>query len=223
MSIQQGTFSVTRYRIIGRTKNISLGNLNQEFGRLRLKPFRLRPSRRELHFGWDYPSVASGSKAPHEGWDLSDCRGEDGIWLRVRIEKRKLSSQLLQLVVQGRIDSEQKKRKDKPIGRKHQKAILDEVREELMNQSLPNLSFFDAYWQDQADQIYLFTTSKSSCAIFEDLFRETFGKPLDLSIVKLVPPLLGLTRNEWRDSSDSAKRIKLLEKALPESLVSIDH
>lgn len=222
MGIQQGTFSVTRYRVIGRKKNFSFADLNQEFGRFRLKPFRLRPSRRELHYGWDYPSLVTGSQAPYEQWDLSDCRGEDGIWLRVRLEKRKVSPQLLQLVAQSRIATEQKKRQGKVLSKKQQKEIIDEVRDELLNQCLPSLSFFDAYWQDQADQIYLFTTSKHSCAIFEELFHESFGKALEISLVKLTPPLLGLTKEEWHGSS-SAKRINLLEKALPESLLSSEH
>ncbi|MFW7380966.1 MAG: recombination-associated protein RdgC [Oligoflexus sp.] len=222
MSIQQGSFSVTRYRVIGRKKNLKLAELNQEFGRFRLKPFRLRPSRRELHFGWDFPSQVLGMPVPHEAWDLSDCQADEGLWLRVRVEKRKLSTQLLQVVTQSRIDSEQRKRQGKPIGRKQQKSILDEVREELLHQSLPNLSYFEAFWQDQADQIYLFTTSKSSCAIFEELFRETFGKPLDLSLVKLAPPLLGLTQDEWRGKNGASQRISLLEKAVPESLVSAE-
>lgn len=220
MSIQQGSFSLTRYRVLGRRKVLSFQDLNQDFARFRLKPFRLRPSRRELHYGWDYPTLVSASKAPHDSWDLSDCRGEDGIWLRVRVEKRKLSKQLLQLVAQGRIESEQRKRQGKALGRKQQKAILDDVREELLHQTLPTISFFDAYWQDERDQMLVFSTSKGSLAIFEELFRECFGKPLELSLVKMVPPLLGLNKQEWRGIGGEDQRLRKLEKAIPESILA---
>lgn len=219
MGIQQGSFSLTRYRVIGRRKKLTFQDLSQEFGHHRLKPFRLRPSRRILHYGWDYPSHITGVQASHDAWDLADCQLEEGIWLKVRIEKRNVPNQLLQLVTQSRIESEQRKRKGKVLNRKQQKAILDEVKEELLSQSLPNVSFFDVYWRDNEDMIYLFTTSKSNCSIFEELFRESFGKPLNFSLVKLVPPLLGLSKQEWQgQSSASDHRLTLLDKALPEGL-----
>jgi DNA recombination-dependent growth factor C len=207
--------------VIGRRKPLSLKELNQEFNRFRLKPFRLRPSRRELEYGWDIPASLSEAETTPEHWDLSDCRLDEGFWLRVRLEKRKVPTQLVNLVAKEKVDQAQQEREGKPVGRKLRKAILDETREELLEQTLPTISFFEGLWKDEADVVYLFTTSKSNCAVFEELFRESFGKHLDLRLVKMTPPLLGLSPQEWQGKNDHIPRLDQLEGTLPEPVSSL--
>lgn len=216
MSIHHGSFSLSRYKVIGRSKPLSIADLNQELSGCKLKPFQLKKSQDEIAFGWDAPWGWSEQNFGH--WDMSDCRLDDGFWLRVRVEKRKLPSQLLQLVVQ---DMEQEvlasSSEQKTIGRKQRKELMEKARQDLMAKSLPSISYFEAFWKDESDTIFLFTTSKANRAIFEELFRKSFGKPLALSLVHVTPPLLGLSEGHWQLKGKD-QRIAQLEATLPASV-----
>lgn len=217
LSIHHGSFSLSRYKVIGRSKSLSIADLNENLASCKLKPFQLKKSLDEISYGWDAPWGWNEQNFGH--WDMSDCRLDDGYWLRVRVEKRKLPSQLLQLVVQ---EMEQEilstsEEQTASVGRKKRKELVEKARQDLMAKSLPSISFFELFWKDETDTVYLFTTSKANRAIFEELFRKSFGKPLGLSLVHVTPPLLGLSADHWRLETKD-KRIAQLEATLPASI-----
>lgn len=197
MSIHQGSFSLSRYRVTGRKTNLSLSDLNQNLPRLKLKPFRLNHSRKELTYGWDAPWGELESKGKH--WDMSDCQIDGGFWLRIRVEKRAVPTQLLQLVVSEKEQKILENTDLERLNRKKRKELLEEARDELLKQTLPTVRYFEAYWKEQEDVIFLFSTSKANRAIFEELFRKTFGSPNDLGLVLMTPPLLGMGKEFWSE------------------------
>lgn len=221
MSVHQGSFSISRYRVVGRKKNLSIAELNKNLPKHRLMPFSLNKTPTELSFGWDAPWGDLETKGKH--WDMSDCQVDDGFWLRVRTEKRTVSHQLLQLVVSGEEQKILAASDTETISRKKRKELLEDSRRELLKQTLPTIRYFEAFWKDKEDTIFLFSTSKANRSIFEELFRKTFGSVHELSIVLMTPPLLGIDEKVWSskefDQSDEAF-LNRIEAVLPAGLTS---
>ncbi|MCX6129102.1 MAG: recombination-associated protein RdgC [Proteobacteria bacterium] len=201
MSLQNGTFSLTRYRVLGRTRRLSVAELNQKLQSYQARPVNLKGAVREFSCGWvipDNPELEE-AEARQESWDISDCLYENGLLLRFRIERRSVSAQLLQEMVRQRWNRQEFQTDSDEPQRIRKKQVLDEVKEELLSLSLPSISYIDAYWQDQDDSIYLFSQSKMALQSFEELFHKTFGQALKLGLFRLVPPLLGLDPDAWLD------------------------
>ncbi len=194
MGFQNGSFSLTRYRVIGREKRLSVGELNKKFAPYQAKSLKLQNATQELEFGWVLPDnpELDDRQASEDNWTLSDCLYEDGILLRIRVEKRTVPTQLLNIVAKRRWQETQTQQDSEEPERVLKKQIVDEVKDELLRMSLPSLSFIDAFWKDQEDVIYLFSQGKSARECFEDLFRKSFGTAHDLTLVRILPPVLGL-------------------------------
>ena len=219
MTIFSGSFSVCRYQLVGRKSLLKLAELNQKLKTYQARPLQLKGSK-ELNFGWERPSVIdtdADSESSH--WDMSECRFEDGFMLRIRIEKRKVPSALLQIVLKRKVEELVEQNEGKPLSRKRRKDLMEEARLELYDQCLPNVSFADAYWDEERDEVMLFSTSKSIQVIFEELFKKTFCEHLNLSIVKVLPPLLGMDSKEWSQKSKDST-IDRLSNTLPSELIS---
>lgn len=219
MSLQQGSFSITRYRVVGRKQRLSLAELNQNFHGFQAPPITLQKAARELSYGWVLPDnpeledagVRAGS------WDLSDCLFEDGILLRFRLDKKSVSAQLQQALVKQRWQQVQaeKAEGDPEPSRVQRKQVLDEVKEELLQLSLPSISFVEAYWKDQEDLVYLFSQSKMARECFEELFRKSFGEALNLSLFRVLPPMMGLAPEAWQALPAQAPLLSKLLHTLP--------
>ena len=219
MTIFSGSFSLSRYHIIGRSTSLKLSDLNKKLKTYQAKPLQLKSSK-ELTFAWDRPSILTHedlSESSH--WDMSECQYEDGFMMKIRIEKRKVPSTLLQIVLSRKIDDLSKKLEGKTISRKKRKDLLEEARLELYDQCLPSVSFADVFWHEERDEVFLFSTSKSIQVIFEELFKKTFCEHLNLSIVKVAPPLLGLSTEDWQQSTSSSTLVRV-EGTLPSEIIS---
>ncbi|SME97381.1 recombination-associated protein RdgC [Pseudobacteriovorax antillogorgiicola] len=217
MTIFSGSFSASRYHIIGRKSQFKLAELNQKLKTYQARPLQLKSSK-ELSFGWERPSVIDPeANAETAHWDMSDCQFDEGYLMRIRIEKRKVPSALLQIVFKRKIEELSERNEGKPVSRKQRKDLLEESRLELFEQCLPNVSFADVYWHEERHEVFLFSTSKSIQIIFEELFKKTFCEHLNLSLVKVLPPLLGMSQDEWQSG---AKTIDRVSHALPSELVS---
>ncbi len=221
MSLQNGSFSLTRYQVLGRKKRLAVAELNQKLHGYQARPISLQAAARELDYGWVLPDNPELEEDFHErqlNWDISDCLYEEGILLRLRIERRSVPGQLLQEIARQRWSDrqpQQDQQDSEEPQRVRKKQVLDEVKEELLGLSLPSISYVDAYWKDQDDRIYLFSQSKMAREAFEDLFHKTFGKPHKLGIFRLLPPLLGLTGEAWQDGARSSEYLNRIVHTLP--------
>ena len=170
---------------------------------------------RELLFGWVRPA----SFTPEEDvllddrhWDASDCLTDAGTLLRLRVERRKVPAQLFQMLLQQQIAKQTSQQPDKPLSRAEKKQIIDSLKEELIGSCLPSIKHCDALWRDKRGDILVFSTNKGELKIFEDLFRETFAKPLGFTFILELPPILGMSESELDDKkSVPSSRQKLLE------------
>ncbi|NRA66382.1 MAG: recombination-associated protein RdgC [Pseudobacteriovorax sp.] len=214
MTIFNGSFSVSRYRVLGKQAGISLAAANKKLKTYQARPLKIKGSK-ELVFGWERPNLGHEFEGSH--WDLSDCQWDDGYLLRIRVEKRKVPKSLLQIVFQEKLDAHIAENDGKPLGRNRRKELLDETRDELMDQALPQIGYCDVFWDLEAQEVLLFSTSKGLQAIFEELFRKTFGEHLELNIVKIGPPLLGLSSEEWQINLSSPV-FERMNSALPSEL-----
>jgi hypothetical protein len=218
MSLQQGSFSLLRYRVLGRRKNLTVAELNQDFFGFQAAPLNLTKSAYELRCGWELPLNPELEDSPNqrrEAWDISDCLFEEGILLRMRIERKTIPSQFLQGIVLQRWRNRDPAQADEDNTRTLKKQIHDEVREELLQQALPSVSYVDAYWKDQDDIVYLFSQSKMAQNCFEELFRKSFGDTHNLSLFRILPPLLGLPSSEWNNPERDSPHWERLTMTLP--------
>lgn len=221
VSIFSGTLSLNRYRVIGAQDSLSLSKLNKKLKTYQAKPLELTQSK-ELSFGWVAPPIGDLSDLT-EGlsWDMSHCQIEDGYLMRIRVEKRKVAHSLLQLIYQKKIASLTDQDEDgKPLSRHRKKELLEETRLELLGQCLPQISYSDLFWNEQRQEVILFSTSKGIQGIFEELFRKTFCEHLGLSLVKIAPPLLGLPTQDWQEST-SSETLERMSHTLPLELEGI--
>lgn len=220
MSIYSGSFSISQYRVLGRNKELSLSDLNQKLRPNQAQPISLK-SQRELGFAWEKP-ILDDLSDPSEGnhWDMSDCQVEDGFLIRMRVEKRSVSNSLIQLHYKEKLQNSESKL-DQKLGRKARKELLEQVRLELVQQSLPTIQYIDVMWFDSDDTVLLFSTSKGMQTMFEELFRKTFCDHLNLSIVRKTPPLLGLSDEEWKGEKTEDTVLHRIKDTLPLELSSI--
>ena len=166
--------------------------------------------------GWVLPQLEWLSELGDEAhWGLRDCRIEGGYLLRMRVEKRQVSSHLLQQLVHQRFL--QAEMDGDKLNRQLKKALRDEVREDLLTRSLPNLSYCDAFLNDKG-RIYLFSQSKKIREQFEQLFRETFIKNTDSSMLPLKAPFLGKYHSMIR-SENGMNFVEALQNTVPSTFV----
>lgn len=216
MSVHQGSFSLTRYRLIGGAGSFKYKQLNEELGRYQARPIRLKGVHKPTHYGWVRPQGPVDDNLPtEEQWDMADCRVGDGYLLRIRVEKRKIPAQLLNIVFKKRLQQRLKGRKE-PLGRKDRQELLEGVKGELLDQCLPAISYVEAFWDEPKREVVVFTTARSSLTIFEELFRKTFSDHLGLAMVRIMPPLQGLTHEEWQGEMPKG-RLEKMNHTIPSS------
>ena len=193
MGIQKGRLTLSRYRVIGRQGRLSLSDLNKKFARGRAAPVEDHTGFREIRYGWILPdwTEAWGSEPDTRHWDMSHCRVEQGFLLRMRLDRRKIPGAYLQEIFRSRVAGLTRSSGKAP-GRREKKAILENLKEELIQATLPTITTADVFWQDDRDEIVLMSGSQAVRDAFSDLFRKTFGEHLNLSLVPIMPPLLGI-------------------------------
>jgi DNA recombination-dependent growth factor C len=218
---QNGSFSLTRYRVLGRERRLSIGELNKTFASFQAGILKLQNATHELEYGWALPENPElDNRAELEDtWSLSDCLFEEGILLRVRLEKRAVPQALVNLVAKKRwLEVKAEEAAAKAEERVQKKQIVDEVKDELLRMALPSVSYLDAFWKDQEDVVYLFSQGKSARESFEDLFRKSFGTSHNLTLIRILPPVLGL--DVW--SGGDQQILTKIRATLPGNLTSLE-
>lgn len=196
MGLQSGSITLTRYKLLG-LKKPSLSQLGQELPRYQAKRVKLGGIRTPEKALWVMPDTPDMEDIPFDGhWDMSHCQFGDGFLLRMRVEKRKISAELASIIFKEKLQTAEHE-KQRNLSRREKRELKDEVKIELVEKSLPNISYVDAYWNSEDQSVILFSASKKLQGLFEDLFKKSFSDPLDAMLVRVDPPLLGLTEDDW--------------------------
>lgn len=178
-------------------------------------PIKLSNVFKEELIGWVRPSgIDSVDLPPDCSWDMSHCQVDDGFILRMRIEKRKVPAQLLQLIYKQKFYDESAAT-GKPPGPKVRRDMRDQLKLDLTAKSLPVISHIEAYWSERSGDMMLFTTSKKAREHFEQLFQLTFAAQLEQTLIRIDPPLMGLASNVLDDSAVAMESIDRLSMTTP--------
>lgn len=215
MGIQSGSLSLCRYRLIGGKNRISLGELNSLLEAYKAGPIKLSGVQKEETQGWVRPlGIDKLSDALEGHWDMSHAQVAEGFLLRLRVERRKVPSQLLQHLYKQKF-KEHEQASGKPPGPKLRKELKEQLKLELTGRALPQLAHVDAYWRDRDGELTLFATGKKLREIFEMLFHQTFGDALGMTLVRIDPPLMGLGHDAWVDTSIASEALGKLSLTTP--------
>jgi DNA recombination-dependent growth factor C len=207
--------SFCRYRLLGAGGRHSIGKLSDLLEPHKAAPVKLSGVHKEELCGWVRPPGLDKVELPPDApWDLSHCEVDDGFVLRLRVERRAVPAQLLQLIYRQKFHDAEAKAGKTP-GPKERKELRETVRKDLMARALPQIAHVDAFWRDRRGELTLFTTGKKARTLFETLFGQTFASPLGQTLVRVEPPLMGLSRAEWEDSHVASETLGRLSLATP--------
>jgi hypothetical protein len=123
----------------------------------------------EVSVGWVTPNDPTGDSFSPEDMDAGSA-----VWLRIRIDNKKLPTKWLQI---------HRDAAEKAAGRKltarERRELKDDLTDKLMPRVLPTIQLIDALLYKERRTLLLMSTSKGVCEHFGKLFFESFGLPLD--------------------------------------------
>jgi DNA recombination-dependent growth factor C len=191
--------------------------LNKNLAPFQAKKIRLKGPTRPEQIGWALPLIEKNDPiGQDQSWDMSHCRTDAGFALKVRIERRIVPQELLRMIFISRAEALEQK-KAKPLSRQEKKTLRESLADELLEQALPTISYIDAMWDDDQGNLLLFTASKKARELFEQLFRKTFTEPLKGTLVRVAPPLMGLSEKDWKDPNGLGAALERLASTVPTS------
>jgi hypothetical protein len=215
LGIIQGSISLCRYKLLGAGRKIGMSELNSMIDNYKSGPIKLASIYKEEVIGWVRPSgIDTVDLPPDAAWDMSHCQVDDGFILRMRIEKRKVPAQLMQLIYKQKFFAESEA-SGKPPGPKARREMRDQLKLDLTAKALPVISHIEAYWSERSGDLMLFTTSRRAREHFEQLFHLTFASQLDQTLIRIDPPLMGLSESFLSDSSVATETIDRLSLTTP--------
>ena len=135
--------------------------------------------------GWVTAGDPTGDSFEYEDLEL-----DPGVWLRVRIDKKKLPSAWLQI---HRASAERSA--GRPLSVRERRELKADLCERLLPRTLPSVQFVDALWLPKQKRVTLFATSKSVREEFEKLFFKTFAAPLEPATPYTLATHSGLDRD----------------------------
>lgn len=214
MGIYSGSVSLSRYKLVG-GKRPTLELVNRKLKSYQAKEIRLEGQTKEEKVGWVVPLTAELETDERHGtyWDMSDCQHGDGFMLRLRLERKKISSELHRILYDQKFRQLMISSGESP-SRNKQKELKEEIKQELLAQCLPVISYVDAYWRTDG-QVLLFSTAKKTMSLFEELFAATFAKPLSGHLIKIGPPLLGFANLPKDKDEQFIQILEEVEHLLP--------
>jgi len=210
MGIYNGTIAYTRFRILGTEGGQTISRLNALLEPFKAPTLKIESTTKPESIGWVRPLTTQEAETLGENdhWDISDCQTSGGLLLRVRYERRKVPTSLIQMIFRQRLVSHTKSTGKGPTRPERQK-IKDEVMTELLRRSLPEIQFIDVLWRDSDSELYIFSSSRRMTDKILQLFNQTFADDLDLSVIKLNPAAA------WLETENSDSRFKNFVKTSP--------
>jgi recombination associated protein RdgC len=214
--MNSGSISLTRYRVLG-LNNLSIAKLSKNFAPFQAKKIRFSGTAKPELVGWALPLISKADAiSQNDHWDMSHCRTDAGFALKVRLERRVVPQELLRIIFVERLE-ELENKSAKPLSRQEKKTMREALADELLEQALPTISYLDAMWDDLQGQVLLFTASKKARDLFENLFRKSFTEPHKGTLIRVAPPLMGLSDKEWMETSGLAEALERLASTVPAS------
>ena len=210
MGIYNGSIAYTRFRILGTEGGHTISRLNALLEPFKAPTLKIESTTKTEAIGWVRPLTSQEPDAigANDHWDISDCQTSGGLLLRVRYERRKVPSSLIQMIFRQKLVSHAKSTGKGPNRQERQK-IKDEVMTELVRRSLPEIQFIDVLWRDSESELYVFSSSQRMTDKILQLFNQTFADELDLSVIKLNPAA------SWLETENSDSRFKNFVKTSP--------
>lgn len=210
MGIYNGTVAFQRYLLVGGPRKLTISNLSDLIAPHKAPSLKLDQTVKAERLGWVRPLTQDSAETPLDSthWDISDCVVEGGVLLRARAERRKVPSTLLQMIFRQKI-AEHYQASGKQLNRNERQALKNDLTQELMRRSLPQVSFTDILWKLEDKELYIFNRSKTACERVLQLFDETFAKELKLDVVKFS------ATSAWVEATDIDARFNLLTKVEP--------
>jgi len=216
MGLSSGALSMSRYKVLN-LKNPSLNSLNKGLAlnkgaELTLSSALGKFQKQEQAF-WVLPDLPEIQRDGTH-WEMADCEVDDGYVMRIRIEKRQVPNELINSLLKERLQSLARKLERRP-NRIEARQVKVELKDELLSAALPNIRYVDLFWSLESEEVTLFSTAKSACMHFEQLFRESFLKPLNGELISITPPLLALDESDWKGHS---RRVQAITQLVPSVL-----
>lgn len=210
MGIYNGTVAFQRYLLVGGPRKLTISNLSDLIAPHKAPSLKLDQTVKAERLGWVRPLTQDSDETPLDSthWDISDCVVEGGVLLRARAERRRVPSTLLQMIFRQKI-AEHYQASGKQLNRNERQALKNDLTQELMRRSLPQVSFTDILWKLEDKELYIFNRSKTACERVLQLFDETFAKELKLDVVKFS------ATSAWVEATDIDARFNLLTKVEP--------
>lgn len=164
---------------------------------------------------WQRAKDDAGGEADDADWSMAMAAVNDGILLRMRIDRRKVPAALVKAIYKQKLKREEagKSGRSKRLPRAERDALKQHVRETLTSRALPSCTFVDAFWRESAGELWVFTTSENALKAFEELFARTFGGKLEVTLARIQPPMTAAPPDLWTGPS-SGKDQSLAERWL---------
>jgi hypothetical protein len=229
MGLQSGSMSWTRYHY-GTFQVISRTVLNEAFIKCRAMDLSsmLKGYPKEVRLGWVKPSAMYDYERSPASWEATDGLTPEGVLLCMRVERRKVPSELFQNLYKETVRSILLKEasqttcadytvEDRRGGvRINRQKLKDDLKRDLMQRSLPTLTYVEALWHEDG-HISLFTHSKTLKTYFSEWFVHTFAAVVPGELRELLPPLLAFSAEGWHADAQ-VRLVESLKPLLPEVL-----
>ncbi len=252
MTIYSGQVHVTRFKVLrpegDLKKPVPFATINEAAAKWKSVPLvsfledaprkgSTNITVREVTTGWVAPeglaavrewrdgAEEAGQQAGFDsGWDISIGAVNDGLLLRMRIDRRRVPAPLVQALYKQQLHAEENTKggRKKRLPRTERDALKQHVRETLIGRALPTFAFVDAFWREAAAELQVFTTSEPAIKAFEELFARTFGGPLDVSLMRIQPPMTAAPKGFWANGksvgADVDQWLAMLSETIPASV-----
>jgi hypothetical protein len=214
MGIYTGTVAFNRFRVSGTGKKHSINQLSTLLDPFKSPLLRIDGAAKAEVIGWVRPLTPQDANIMGEDahWDISDSQVSSGIMLRLRYERRKISTSLLQMLFKNEL-AKNNKASGKTMGRQDRMKLKEEIASTLLRRTLPQISFVDVLWKDtdlgNGTELYIFSSSTGATDRVLQLFNQTFSNELDLTLTALN------TTAAWIESDESDVRLDRIAKTEP--------
>ena len=205
MGIQNGRLSLMRYKILNFNK-LNYTKLNKEFRKYLAGHIKLKTISDKERVGWVRPlNLMEHDILEEDYWDLSNCESQSGFLLRMRIEKRKVPNELLQILLREKLDILRKK--NSKISPAKKRDLKDSLSQNLLQKVLPSVSHVDAHWNKEGI-VSVYSQSCKTLTLFEKLFSDSILKITGGTLIQYCPPMFSFNHENLENSEQLLKVMK---------------
>ena len=139
----------------------------------------------EHSLGWVSPGDPTG-----DSFEAEDIDVDGALWLRVRMDKKKLPPIWVTI---HRTEAERSR--GKPMSARERKELRVDLEQRLLPRILPSVQLVDVLWDPKHQTVLLFTTSQSVREEFQKLFVRTFAAMLTEADPRELAKATGIDRD----------------------------